>query len=564
MSRVAIYARYSSDLQSPSSVDDQIRVLREKAAKEGWTIVGIHADRAISGASLLLRPGMQQLMQDVIGRRVDIVLSEALDRFSRDQEDIAGFFKRAEFAQVRLHTLSEGDINHLHIGLKGTMNALYLKDMKDKVKRGQRGRVENGKMGGGNCFGYDVLRRLDSRGEIIRGERAINGGQAAVVERIFREYADGKSPKAIAAQLNREGVHAPTQSAWQPSTIYGNWQRGAGILNNELYVGQIVWNKVSYPKDPDTGKHVTRRNPPSEWVRKEVPELRIIDQELWDRVKERQLATRHSHKLFWQHQRPRNLLSHLLKCGMCGGGMSKVSSGHFACSTARNKGEALCTNKRTVRQDALEHTVLEIIQNNLMDEKLVAAFCEEYTAHINRLRMQHNATISSYRAELERLARRQKRLIDIMVEGVVTPALREESNGIAAREAELSALLSTTKDAPVLFHPNMASRYRREVTELVATLKDESHRAEVSKIIRGLIERIVLTPDPVLNSLRVNLYGDLAGILNIALGKQGVKTSQEADFKEIKLVVGLNGPVTLERSVKVVGPAGLEPATKRL
>jgi len=75
-------------------------------------------------------------MRDALNQRFDIVLAEALDRFSRDQEDTAGLFKRLTFAGVSIVTLAEGDITHLHVGLKGTMNALFLKDLADKTRRG--------------------------------------------------------------------------------------------------------------------------------------------------------------------------------------------------------------------------------------------------------------------------------------------------------------------------------------------------------------------------------------------------------------------------------------------
>ena len=68
-------------------------------------------------------------MRDALNRRFDVVLAESLDRFSRDQEDTAGLFKRLTFAGVNIVTLAEGDITHLHIGFKGTMNALFLKDL---------------------------------------------------------------------------------------------------------------------------------------------------------------------------------------------------------------------------------------------------------------------------------------------------------------------------------------------------------------------------------------------------------------------------------------------------
>ena len=80
-------------------------------------------------------------MDEVASGTVDIVIAEALDRLSRDQEDIARIYKRLSFAQVTLVTLAEGEINELHNGLKGTMNALFLKDLANKTRRGQRGRV---------------------------------------------------------------------------------------------------------------------------------------------------------------------------------------------------------------------------------------------------------------------------------------------------------------------------------------------------------------------------------------------------------------------------------------
>ena len=97
--KVAIYARYSSDNQRDASIADQLRVCREFAARQGWTVVQEFTDHAISGATLL-RSGFQALMRDALDGRFDVVLAEALDRFSRDQEDTAGLFKRLTFAGV--------------------------------------------------------------------------------------------------------------------------------------------------------------------------------------------------------------------------------------------------------------------------------------------------------------------------------------------------------------------------------------------------------------------------------------------------------------------------------
>ncbi len=182
--KVAIYARYSSENQRDASIADQLRICREFAARQGWTVVQEFTDHASSGATLL-RSGFQALMRDALNRRFDVVLAESLDRFSRDQEDTAGLFKRLTFAGVNIVTLAEGDITHLHIGFKGTMNALFLKDLAEKTHRRLRGRVEDGKSAGGLCYGYRVVKTLNGA-TVTTGEREIVPEEARVVERIFQ------------------------------------------------------------------------------------------------------------------------------------------------------------------------------------------------------------------------------------------------------------------------------------------------------------------------------------------------------------------------------------------
>src|SRR3977135_1823817 len=155
--KVAIYARYSSGSQRAASIADQMRVCRAFAERQGWTLAQEYSDHAVSGATLL-RSGFQALMRDALNRRFDVVLAESLDRFSRDQEDTAGLFKRLTFAGVNIVTLAEADTTHLHIGFKGTMNALFLKDLAEKTHRGLRGRIEDGKSAGGLCYGYRVIK----------------------------------------------------------------------------------------------------------------------------------------------------------------------------------------------------------------------------------------------------------------------------------------------------------------------------------------------------------------------------------------------------------------------
>lgn len=165
------------------------------------------------------------------------------------------------FSSIPIFTVAEDEITELHVGLKGTMSALFLKDLAIKTHRGLEGRVKQGKAAGGISFGYKIERQALPDGTFTKGDRSVLEHEADVVRRIFLEYAEGKSPRNIATDLNAEAVGGPRGATWGPSTIYGNWKRGTGILNNELCMGRLVWNRQSFVKDPLTGRRQARMNP---------------------------------------------------------------------------------------------------------------------------------------------------------------------------------------------------------------------------------------------------------------------------------------------------------------
>jgi site-specific DNA recombinase len=402
--------------QTDRSIDDQVRLCNARAKSEGCTVSVTLADRAISGASLL-RPDIQKLLAGIRNSEFDIILTESIDRLSRSLEDCAHIYKRASHKKIRMVTIAEGEISEMHIGMKGTMGELYLKDLRQKTHRGLEGVAIEGKSAGGKSYGYDSVVKYDSRGERIRGERTINAAEAEIVNRIFREYVSGKSPKGIAIALNKEGISGPRGGAWGQSTINGNRHRGTGILNNELYIGRQVWNRQQYSKNPDTGLRNSQPRPEKDLVVAEVPQLRIIDQGLWDSAKAVQGDLKIIHKReFWKAKRPQGPFSHLIKCAKCGGGYSNISGTLLGCSTARNKGT--CDNRLNMRVDVLEEKVLGALPGRLMNEELCREFCKEYMLHLNRVRIEHNASLAARQSEFEKNRREIEKLIDAIARGV--------------------------------------------------------------------------------------------------------------------------------------------------
>nr|WP_233093160.1 recombinase family protein [Paracoccus sp. IB05] len=425
-------------MQNPTSCDDQIRLCREHAERMGWSVSAVYGDTAISGSHVILRPGVQRMIQDGRARKFDIVLAEGMERISRGQADIASIYDNMTFAGVKINTLHEGEVTQMLIGFKGTMNSVTLADLSTKTHRGLRGRIEAGKSGGGNAYGYKVLRSLTEDGELKRGDREIIPEEAAVVQRIFHAYLDGESPNKIADMLNREGVSGPRGGKWDKSTIHRNPKRGTGILNNELYIGKLVWNRQKFIKDPQTGKPQARPNPESDWIIKDVPELRIIDQDLWDKVKARQEGRKieQTEREAWERREPRFLLTGLVKCGCCGGGFSTIGKDRFGCSNSRNKGTSVCPNRTGITRQDLEGRILTILSDRLMDPELVKVFAAEYIAERNRLASTRTDDRAVREKELAKVIKEQDTLVKALAAGLPPERIRASWNSwIPARSS---------------------------------------------------------------------------------------------------------------------------------
>src|SRR5690606_19011453 len=251
--REAHYGRHSSDMQNPRSTQDQLQALRIVSEAMGRASIRTFADEAVSGSALANRPGLQALLAAVARGEIDKVRAESLDRLSRDQEGIAHIYKRLQYAGVILETLAEGQVNDLHVGLKGTMNQMLLVDLSNRTRRGLVARVKDGFSRRGRRHGYDLA---------AKGELTINPHQASVIREIFERYAAGESPRAIAHALNAAGEPGPRGGTWTPSTIYGDRRAQDGILHQELYIGVRVLNRRRFRKHPDTGKRSSVLNPP--------------------------------------------------------------------------------------------------------------------------------------------------------------------------------------------------------------------------------------------------------------------------------------------------------------
>ena len=149
----------------------------------------------------------------------------------------------------------------------------------------------------------------------------------------------------VRVRSRSEGDRQGAQSRWDRRTVRRNVESQHDsrerdtrhrILNNELYVGRLIWNRLRNVKNPDNGKRISRLNPQAEWIAKENPALRIVSDELWNAAKDRQRATRRTIRRAGNigfARRPQYLFSGLSKCGVCGAGQDLPRQLARACAS---------------------------------------------------------------------------------------------------------------------------------------------------------------------------------------------------------------------------------------
>ncbi len=560
MRRAAIYARFSTELQNEKSTEDQIALCRTYAARNGLDVVAVYEDKARSGASVFGRDALARLMEAAGQNAFDTVVVEALDRLSRDMADLAGLHKRLSFLGIEIQAVHDGIADAVLIGIRGLVGQMQREDGAKKVRRGMAGVVRDGRHAGGRAYGYRAIPGHLGELEIVKEE-------AEIVRRIFAAYAVGRAPRDLAGDLNREGVAPPRGTRWNGSTINGNAQRGVGLLLNELYVGRIIWNKVRMVKNPDTGKRVSRPNPKDQWQTKEVPHLRIIDDETWQKAQ----ALKAARVKVSSHikRRPAHLLSGLLRCGVCGSGLSvhdrdKTGKTRVRCSAVRESGT--CSNRRVIYLPEIETAVLDGMREQLKVPELIEAYIRKYNEERRNLAAQANAMRTALEAKRNRVEGERQRTIDLVIRGVI--AEEDAKQRIAELKTEvfqIEAQLSSLDEPPstVALHPATLQRYIETVDGLSKALADHAtatdDRGLLTQNFRGLVHSVTVHPNPAREGFEIEVKGKLAALI-------GGAAFPSARYTENPTASGgrHSAALTYDSGYEVVAGEGLEPPTPGL
>lgn len=538
----AIYARFSSDLQDDSSIDSQIEKCRRFAEANGLTVPEdlIFKDSAVSGRTRE-RASYQAMISAAKEKpaRFSTVLVWKFSRLARNREEsilVKSLLRRQGITVRSVSEPVDPESAHgkLMEGILECLDEFYSANLAAETRRGQEQANADGFWTGGRPpYGYRLKKVPDPKGRTGKGGKAVlrtilevDPLRARVVRDIFKWSSKGLGLRKIADRLNNAAVPPPDSGrGFDPSTI-------RGILRNETYLGRLVYNRLEFFRTAD-GKRSKRENPRSEWRIKKLPELRILDDDLWAAVDARFQArsTTRAVTAFMPIKYP---FTGLIKCAQCGANFIALKStrkGHtyikYACSYNRRRGEAICTNDSRVDQNTLMEAVIGAIEEHVLKEANIKIITEM----VERLVMEHRGSHADDRKRLEKERDQLDREIDKLSRAIAmtadVPELAKQLNEKARRRTIVVDTLN-----------NIYALVRKD---LLVGLEDKV-RAQLQDL-RSLLE----SEDAL--ELRHELQRHIAAITVDGQGQMRIEGT----------LVG-----ALDAVLKLVAGAGLEPATSRL
>ena len=525
----AIYARKSTEQNGVSdeekSVTRQVDHAKAYAATKGWTVAEehIYVDDGISGAEFVKRPGLERLAKDLKPRpSFDALIMSEESRLGREQFETGYYLKRLLQAGVRVFcylddreaTISNS-MDKMQMSMRGLFSDMEREKAQQRTYDAMLRKARAGHVTGGLVYGYTNVEvfssSVDLQGRPKRShvERRVHESQAKVVERIFKECANGKGLIATAKGLNEDGV--PTARAtnrqgkgWGPSSI-------REVLFRELYRGVIVWNKT---KKRDTwGQKDPTARPESDWIRVDAPALRIVSDKLWKEAHDRLDHTRVMYlrgtdgKLWGRPAtglESKYLLTGLSLCGQCGGSLYVRSRSHgkkraffYACTAYNLRGKAVCTNKMEIPLEEADAKVLRQVEADFLRPDVIM---DAVRQALERLRPSQDEMEGKRRAlvaEVEKLDVELARLATAIAAGGTLSALLEAVKDRERQKAQLTQQLNALNGAQQVGQLDP----RRLEKDLRARLADwqgllQRHVPQARQILKKLlVGRLVFTPN---------------------------------------------------------------------
>jgi site-specific DNA recombinase len=492
---VHVYLRRSKNDEGKQqfSVDVQRTGCREFVDHLGLGAATVveHLDDGKAGDDFHNRTGIRHLLDEA--KPGDVIVCRDQSRLGRDAIEVTLVIRDlVRDRGCRLFYYVSGQevqfanaIDQATTFIQGTGHQMELEAIRSRTREALRSRVRAGRIAGGRCYGYDLERRSDQSGRRYT-VAVVDPDQAAIVRRIFQEYLDGRGLKAIARGLNHEGVASPSAGrrgtgSWAPTCI-------RSMLQNARYRGVYIHGKVKKLRRAGSVQRVKAE--PDEILMVDLPEWRIVEDEVWFAVQEQ--FTRRTDAP-GERKRPtrtaKYALTGIARCGECGGAIGCARTKRrgqvvksYACMRHKERGAEACSVTVNQPLEEVEGALVDFIQKEFLSGAVLENVLVEIRREVEAQMPKRDVDIAALEAELAEARAEQRKLARAVALADDIPELvselRQRSARIQHLEVQGAAARQTPEEIAALI-ANVEATCRARLKDLRAALSDPGDLRDV-------------------------------------------------------------------------------------
>lgn len=512
---IAAYCRVSTDKSDQlNSLETQKEFFLEYTKRTGDNLIKLYADEGISGTKIKNRKEFQRMLADAEKGLFDMVVVKDISRFARNTVDLLQSVRRLKSLGIETQFLtanmtSMGNSEFV-LTIFGALAQEESANTSKRIKFGKKMNAEKGRVPN-IVFGYDK-----TIGDYFN--LSINENEAMAIRQIFQWYTEkGYGGSKIANMLNERGIKTKRGNNWSQNSV-------CRILTNELYTGKIINGKEEIA-DFLTGQR--KEKDESEWFVTIRPELRIIEDEVFDKAQDILKGRHDSFKITHERQSNKYLFSTLIKCKECGWSFRRTVRQYkntyvrWVCSGHNGKGADSCPNAVTVDEEELIQALQEYFQEILGKKKKVINYVIKEFQRVYKAKDENIEYEKQLNTELNRLRKSREKYMDMYTDDLIS---REELNEkIGGMRKEIERLENELK--MVSYHLTKGEQLEAILNSTFKQLEDITDVHEITNAqLKRLINKIEVDKDGNVD-IYLHLIGDLG--LDEAVLIEGTENSEE-------------------------------------
>ena len=497
--KIAAYCRVSTDKADQlNSLEAQKEFFSEYTQRTGDVLVKLYADEGISGTKIKNRKEFLRMMSDAEKGMFDMVVVKDISRFARNTVDLLQNVRKLKALGIETQFLtanmtSMGNSEFV-LTIFGALAQEESANTSKRVKFGKKLNAEKGRVPN-IVYGYDK-----TIGDYFNLE--INKEESKVVKQIYKWYTEeGYGAAKISNMLNEKGYRTKRNCKWSQNAI-------CRILTNEIYTGKIINGKQEI-SDFLTGQR--REKDETEWLVAERPELRIIEDEVFEKAQEILRGRNDAFNLNHERQSNKYLFSTLIKCKECGWSFRRTVRTYkntyvrWVCSGRNGKGADSCPNKTAVDEEELIQVLQEYFNRVLQQKNKVIDYVVKEFQRVYKAKDENAEYEKELNLQIARLQRMRQKYMDMYTDDLIS---REELNDkLGGTRQELDRLENELK--MVSSNLTKGDQMEKILNDTFKQIEDITDVHEMTNVqLKRLIKKIEVDKDGNVD-IYLRLLGDL-------------------------------------------------------